>query len=192
MPQNVDDYAIDLERTPQCAYRIGIILGLFVQVEHGLVPILSWVADMPLDQARAAMEMQKANARKMTFLHGVCDGIAPGWPRDVEVGKVFAAAAHIANRIRNKYAHATFVSTGGAGVERLYVAVFADSLRTAARIEIATVEILDAEICFLKSLIVTMNNYVEARAANTPVNLEDIQGLVAAAPQPILYVLESA
>lgn len=191
MPKNVDDYAIDLERTPQCAYRVGIILGLFVQVEHGLVPILSWVADMPVDQARASMEMQKANARKMTFLQGVCNGIAPGWPRDVEVGKVFAAAAHIANRIRNKYAHATFVSTGGEGAERLYVAVFADSLSTAARIEIATIEILDAEICFLKSLIVAMDNYVEARAANAPINLEEIQGLVAGAPQPVFHVPQS-
>src|SRR5688500_1176665 len=169
MPQTVDDYAIDLERAPECARRIGIILGLFVQVEHGLVPILSWTAGMTLDQARVLLELQKQNSRKMTFLQGVCDGISPGWPRDVEVGKAFAAAAHIANRIRNKYAHASYSAAGEAGSETLYVAVFADDLRSASRVQIATIEILETEIRFLKSLIVAMRNYAEARAADTPV-----------------------
>ena len=191
MPQRVDDYAIDLERSPELARRIGIILGLFVQVEHGLVPILSWVADMPLDQARASMELQKQNARKVIFLKGVCEGISPGWPRDVEVGKLFATAANTANRIRNKYAHATYVSAEASGEERLYVAVFADGLHSASRVEIATPEILDEEIRFLKSLIVAMRNYIEARAATTPVNLDEIHGLVANAPQPVLYAPES-
>ncbi|MCA9876545.1 MAG: hypothetical protein KC442_02145 [Thermomicrobiales bacterium] len=146
----MDDYAIDLESNPECARRIAIILGLFVQVEHGLVPILSWVADMSLDQARVSLELQKQNARKVTFLQGVCDGISPEWPRDVEAGKIFAAAAHTANRIRNKYAHATYSVTGHAGSEQLSVAVFADSLRNATRIEVATIESLDTEIHFLK------------------------------------------
>ena len=192
MPQNVDDYAIDLERSPECARRIGIILGLFVQIEHGLVPVLSWVANMPLDQARVSLELQKQNARKVTFLKAVCDGISPEWPRDVEAGKAFASAAHIANRIRNKYAHATYSSMGGAGSEMMYVAIFADGFGTALREEIATPEILDTEIRFLKSLVVAMRNYAEARAANTPVNLQEIQRLVADAPQPVLYVPESA
>jgi hypothetical protein len=53
-------------------------------------------------------------------------------------------------------------------------------------VEIATPELLDAEIRFLKSLVVAMSNYTEARAANTPVNLQEIQDLVTSAPRPVL------
>lgn len=186
MPLTVEDYTIDLERTPECARRIGIILGLFVQVEHGLVPILSWCAGMTMDQARASLELQKMNSRKMTFLRGVCEGISPEWPRDVEAGKVFAAAALTANNIRNKYAHASYSLVGETDVETLHVAVFSDDLRNAARVEIATLETLDTEIGFLKSLIVAMHNYAEARAANTPVNRQEIENLATSAPEPFL------
>ncbi len=183
MPQTVDDYAIDLERTPECARRIGIILGLFVQVEHGLAPILSWVAGMTLDQAQAALAIQKQNSRKVLFLKGVCERISPESPRDVEAGKAFAAAAMTANRIRNTYAHGAYRLADAAEPETLYIAVFAD---VAVQEEIATVEILDTQIRFLKSLIVAMRNYAEARAAHTPVNLQEIQDLAAQAPQPFL------
>jgi hypothetical protein len=186
MPQNVDDYAIDLERAPECARRIGLILGLFVQVEHGLVPILSWCAGMPMDQARVSLELQKQNARKMGFLRGMCEGISPEWPRDVAAGKAFAHAAMTANRIRNKYAHASYSLMAEAGGEKLHVAVFSDDLRNAVRIEIATLETLEIEIFFLRSLIVAMHNYVEARAAETPINRQEIEELVATAPQPFL------
>jgi hypothetical protein len=186
MPQNVDDYAIDLERTPECARRIGIILGLFVQVEHGLVPILSWTAGMTLDQARVLLELQKQNARKMTLLQAVCNGISPEWPRDVAAGKAFAAAAHTANRIRNQYAHASYSAAGETGSEKLSVAVFSDGLSNVSRVEIVTLETLDTEIRFLKSLIVAMRNYAEARAADTPVNLQEIQDLAASTPRPFL------
>jgi hypothetical protein len=186
MPQHVDDYAIDLERAPACARRIGIILGLFVEVEHGLVPILSWTTGMPLDQAEVALEMQKQNGRKMIFLQRMCEGITPGWPRDAAAGQAFAAAALTANRIRNSYAHATYTLVGAAGSEELDVAVFADSPHNAMRVQIATVDILDAEIGFLKSLIVAMRNYAEARAANTPVNMQEIEALAANAPEPLL------
>lgn len=186
MPLTVDDYTIALESSPECARRIGIILALFVQIEHGLVPILSWCAGMTLDQARVSLELQKQNARKMSFLKGVCEGISPEWPRDVEAGKAFAAAAMTANNIRNKYAHASYSLADDAETEMLHVAVFSDDLRKAVRVEIATLETLETEIRFLKSLIVTMHNYAEARAASTPVNRQDIQDLVASAPRPFL------
>lgn len=187
MPQHVDDYAIALEQTPECTRRIGIILGLYVQIEHGLVPILSWTAGMSLDQARVALELQKQNGRKMSFLKGMCEAIAPGWPRDIAAGKAFAAVALTANQIRNKYAHASYSVAGDAGTEVLHVAVFGENLRRATRVEIATVEILDTEIRFLKSVIVTMANYVEARAANTPVNQQEIESLAAGTPPQFLH-----
>lgn len=185
MPLNVDDYAIDLERTPECARRIGIILGLYVQIEHGLVPILSWTTGMTLDQARVALEHQKQNGRKMSFLHRMCEGIAPEGTRDIAAGKAFAAAALNANEIRNTYAHASYHAAGDAGSEMLEVAVFSDKLQSAARVQIATVDMLDAEIRFLKSLLVAMQNYDEAREANLPVNLQEIEQLAASAPQPL-------
>ena len=186
MPLNVDDYAIDLEHMPECARRIGIILGLFVQVEHGLVPILSWTAGMSLDQAQAAMALQKQNTRKMLFLQGVCEGISPEWPRDVAAGLAFAAAAMTANRIRNKYAHASYHAAGDGGSEQLDVAVFADDVRNAPRVEIATVESLDVEIRYLKALVVAMRNYAAAREDNAPVNRQEIEDLAARTPQPFL------
>jgi hypothetical protein len=186
MPQTVDDYAIDLERSPECARRIGIILGLFVQIEHGLVPILSWTTGMSLDQAQVALELQKQNGRKMVFLHRMCEGITPEEPHDVAAGKAFAAAASTANLIRNTNAHASYHAVGDARPEELEVAVFSDNPRSASRVQIATVDILDAEIHFLKSLIVAMRNYAEARAANTPVNLQEIEQVAANHPRPVL------
>ncbi|MEZ4561458.1 MAG: hypothetical protein R2853_01810 [Thermomicrobiales bacterium] len=79
MPRNVDDYAIDLEQTPECARRIAIILGLFVQIEHGLVPILSWTAGMTMDQAQVALDLQKLKGRKMgSFTECVTESLPAG------------------------------------------------------------------------------------------------------------------
>lgn len=66
MPRNADDYAIDLEGTPERARRVGIIQCLFTHVEPGPVPILSWTAGMTLDQAWVLLERQKRNSRKTT------------------------------------------------------------------------------------------------------------------------------
>ncbi|MFN8661961.1 MAG: hypothetical protein U0075_08720 [Thermomicrobiales bacterium] len=123
----------------------------------------------------------------MTFPQRVCEGISPEWPRDVDTGKAFAAAALAANRIRNTYAHASYGAAGEAGSEVLRVAVFAETTSSAARVEIATPELLDAEIRFLKSLVVVMSNYVEARTANAPVNLQEIQDLVSITPMPVQH-----
>ena len=183
VPRQADDYTTALEITPECAHRIAIVLSLYVEVEHGLAPILSWTTGLTLDQAQAALALQKQNARKVLFLKGVCEQISPEWPRDVIAGKLFAQAIQAGNRIRNKYAHATYVSGGTPDAELLYVAVFAD---TAIGEEIATVEILDSEIHYMKSLIVAMHNYIAARAENAPVNLREIEDVVANAPQPFL------
>ena len=183
MPQHADDYTTALEITPECARRIATVLSLYVEVEHGLAPILSWATGLTLDQAQAALALQKQNARKVLFLKGVCEQISPESPRDVAAGKLFATAIQAGNRIRNKYAHATFTSAGTAETELLYVAVFAD---TAIGEEIATVALLDTEIHYMKSLIVAMSNYVEARAANAPGNLREIEDVIANAPQPFL------
>lgn len=182
MPQSVDDYWMAVEKTPECAQRIGISLGLFALIEHQLVPTLRWVANISLDQARVSLESHKHFSNKVAYIKAVCDAVQPDWQRDSEVGRLFAAAATTANRIRNKYAHATYGFTGEPGVELLFVRVFADSLGGQECEEVATPQILDTEIRFLKSVIVAMKNYAEARAVNKPINLQEIQHLVSFAP----------
>lgn len=107
----------------------------------------------------------------------------------MDAGQAFAAAALAANRIRNTYAHASYRSVGKAGSEVLYVAVPSESVSSEARVAIATPELLDAEIRFLKSLVVAMINDVEARATNAPVHLQDLQDLVLSVPQPVAHPL---
>jgi hypothetical protein len=185
MPYHVDDYQIAMEHTPEIARRIGTIFGLYVLIEFELVPALRWIANISPEQARVAMETHKQFSGKIAYIRAVCDVVQPDWPRDVEVGRAFATAALAASKIRNTYAHATYEWSGAEApepaVEQLVVRVQTNGLTGNVREEIATIRHLDAEIRFMKSVIVAMKNYSEARGANTPVDLQEIRALASLA-----------
>jgi hypothetical protein len=181
MPYSVDHYQIAMEHTPEIARRIGVIYGLYVLIEYELVPALRWIANISPEQARVALETHKQFSGKIAYIRAVCDVVQPDWPRDVEVGRAFATAALAASKIRNTYAHATYEWRGApasaSDPEQLAVRVQTNGLTGNVREEVASIRRLDAEIHFMKSLIVAMKNYTEARAADTPVNLQEIQAL---------------
>lgn len=181
MPYRVDDYQIAMEHAPEIARRIGVIFGLYVLIEYELVPTLRWIANISPEQARVAIETHKQFSGKIAYIRAVCDAVQPDWPRDVAVGQAFASAALAASKIRNRYAHATYEWSGepaeGPVVEQVVVRVQTNGLTGNVREEIATIRHLDAEIHFMKSLIVAMKNYSAARAANTPVDSQEIQDL---------------
>lgn len=181
MPYSVDDYQIAMEQAPEIARRIGVIYGLYVLIEYELVPALRWIANISPEQARVAMETHKTFSGKIGYIRAVCDVVQPDWPRDVEVGRAFAAAALAASKIRNRYAHATYEWSGEPASEQLIVRVQTNGLTGNVREELATIRHLDAEIHFMKSLIVAMKNYSEARAASTPVDLDEIRKLASMA-----------
>src|SRR5215218_4888482 len=112
MPYHVDDYQIAMEHTPEIARRIGTIFGLYVLIEFELVPALRWIANISPEQARVAMETHKTFSGKIGYIRAVCDVAQPDWPRDVEIGRAFAAAALSASKMRNRYAHATYERSG--------------------------------------------------------------------------------
>ncbi|MEZ4561459.1 MAG: hypothetical protein R2853_01815 [Thermomicrobiales bacterium] len=115
----------------------------------------------------------------------MCDGVSPGWLRDVAAGNAFGPAAITANIIRSTQAHVSYNSVEASGQEGLHVAVFADDLLCATQVEVATVVPLDAAIRCLAPSIVAMRNSAEARAANAPVNRQEIADLAASAPRPL-------
>lgn len=188
MPYRVDDYQIAMEHTPEIARRIGTIFALYVLIEYELVPTLRWIANISPEQARVALETHKQFSGKIAYIKAVCNALQPDWPRDEEAGRAFAVAALMASKIRNKYAHATYEWSGPSasvpepGAEQLFVRVVTNGLGDNVREEVATIQHLDAEIRFMKSLIVAMKNYSEARAANTPVDFQEIQALASTAP----------
>jgi hypothetical protein len=186
MPYRVEDYRIALEDHPECACRIGIIFGLYVLIEYELVPTLRWIANISPEQAQVALETHKQFSGKIAYIKAVCDAVQPDWVRDVEVGRAFAAAALAASKIRNKYAHATYGWIAQPGPdpagERLLVQVQTNRLGGVVREEVATLQQLDAEIHFMKSLIVAMKNYAAARETHTPVNRQEIHQLAPMAP----------
>ena len=181
MPYRVDDFQIPMEHAPEIARRIGLVYALYVLIEYELVPTLRWMANISPEQARVALETHKQFSGKIASIGAVCDAAQPDWPRDVEVGRAFATAALAASKIRNTYAHATDEGEGAPAVdpasEQLAVRVQTNGLTGNAREETATIRRLDAEIHFMKSLIVAMKNYSEARAADAPVDLEEIRAL---------------
>lgn len=185
MPLTVDDFQIPMERTPEIARRIGHIYGLYVLIEYELVPALRWIANISPEQARVAMETHKTFSGKIGYIRAVCDVVQPDWPRDVEVGRAFAAAAQAASKIRNRYAHATYELGGelasALNSEQIVVRVQTNGLTGNVREEVATIQHLDAEIGFMKSLIVAMKNYSEARAAGAPVNFQEVRALASLA-----------
>jgi hypothetical protein len=181
MVDSPSNYWIALEKTPECARRIGIVIGLFATIEHELVATFRWIANMLPDHARVAMESHKQFSNKIAYLEAVCATPQPDWERDIEACRQFADAAKIANTIRNKYAHATYGWDGVPGSETLYLSVFADSLGGAARKEVANIAILDNDILYLKSVIVAMTNYRTARAAGAKPDLLEIQRAISKA-----------
>ena len=185
MPYRVEDYQIAMEQTPEIARRIGVVYGLYVVIEYELVLALRWIANISPEQARVALETHKQFSGKIAYIRAVCEVEQPDWPRDVEVGRAFATAALAASKIRNTYAHATYAMTGvdtpDPAAEQLAVRIQTNGLTGNVREETATIRRLDAEIHFMKSLIVAMKNYVEARAVNGPVDLQEIRALAALA-----------
>lgn len=188
MPYRVDDYQIAMEHAPEIARRIGVVFGLYVLIEYELVPTLRWIANISPEQARVAMETHKQFSGKIAYIRAVCDVVQPDWPRDVEVGRAFAAAALAASKIRNRYAHATYEWNGESASElaseQLTVRVQTNGLTGNVREEIATIRHLDAEILFMKSLIVAMKNYSEARTTGGPADLLEIRALASLAQAP--------
>jgi len=181
MTNPTDNYEAALEKTPECARRIGIIMGLFAMVEIHLVGMFRWIANMDPDPARIAMESHKHFSNKIVYLLAVCDAKQPHWERDVEAGKHFAAGLKLANTIRNKYAHSKYGWTGEPGTEILFLSVFADSIGGHQREEIADIQILDTDILFLKSLIAAMRHYCADREAGRPPDLSEIQQAISMA-----------
>jgi hypothetical protein len=188
MPYRVDDFKIPMEHTPEIARGIGVVYGLYVLIEYELVPALRWIANISPEQAQVALETHKQFSGKIAYIRAVCDVVQPDWPRDVDVGRAFAAAALAASKIRNTYAHAAYEWSGvpapEPALEQLAVRVQTNGLTGNVREEVATIQRLDAEIDFMKSLIVAMKNYSEARATDTPVNLQEIRALASLAPVP--------
>lgn len=186
MQYRVEDYRIPLEQHPEAARRIGIIFGLYVMIEIELVATLRWVANVSSEQALVALETHKQFSGKIAYIRAVCDVVQADWPRDSEVGHAFAAAAMTASKIRNKYAHATYGQDVGSASrsaeEPLFVRVQTNRLGGIVREEVATIQQLDAEIHFMKSLIVSMKNYAAAREANSPINVQEIRQLASLAP----------
>ena len=186
MPYSVDDYQIAMEQAPEIARRIGVVFGLYVLIEYELVPSLRWIANVSPEQARVALETHKTFSGKIGYIRAVCNAVQPDWPRDVKVGLALAEAALAASKIRNRYAHATYEWSDEPAAEpdseQLVVRVQTNGLTGNVREELATIRHLDAEIHFMKSLIVAMKNYAEARAANTPVNGDEIRALASRAP----------
>jgi hypothetical protein len=178
MTSSVEKYWTAVERTPECARRIGIIFGLFARIEIQFVDAFRWIANMDPDQARVALESHRHFSNRIGYLEGVLKAIQPNWERDVDWGQEFLAAVAKANKIRNKYAHSDYGWTGEPGSELLFVRVFADSLGGQVREEIANISILDKDILFLRSLIDAMTNYCIARAAGEPADLVEIRRVV--------------
>jgi hypothetical protein len=184
MTSSAHKYWTALEKTPECARRIGIIFGLFATIENQFVDTFRWIANMDQDQARVALESHRHFSSWISYLEGVLKTTQPNWERDFDAGKEFLAAVTVANKIRNKYAHSTYGWTGEPGSELLFVRVFADSLGGQEREEIANVSILDSDILFLGSVIDAMTNYCSDRAAGKPPDLQEIRSAITKA-QPV-------
>ncbi len=191
MTSDRDKYWTALEKTPECARRIGIIFGLFARIEIQFVDVFRWIANMDSDQARVALESHRHFSNRIGYLDGVLKAIQPNWERDVNWGTEFHSAITKANKIRNKYAHSDYGWTGEPGSELLFVRVFADSLGGQVREEIANISILDNDILFLRSLIDAMTNYCHARAAGEPPELREIRRAVTRAQPVHLRYLKS-
>ena len=187
MPYRVEDYQIALEQHPDAARRIGIIFGLYVMIEYELVPTLRWIANVSPEQALVALETHKTFSGKIAYIKAVCDVEQADWPRDADGGRAFAAAALAASKIRNKYAHATYGWRGdpapARAMEQLFVRVQTNRLGGVVRKEAATIQQLDAEMHFMKSLIVAMKNYAAAREASLPVDRQEIVQLSKQVPR---------
>lgn len=185
MPYTVDDFTIPMEQAPEIARRIGVIYGLYVLIEYELVPALRWIANISPEQARVALETHKTFSGKIAYIRAVCSVEQPDWPRDVEVGRAFADAALAASKIRNRYAHATYEwseeAVAAPGTEQLVMRTQTNGLTGNVREELTTIRHLDAEIHFMKSLIVAMKNYSEARTTGTAVDLKEIRALASLA-----------
>ncbi len=171
MPRTVDDYSIALEQTPECARRIGIILGLFAMVEFRLVETVRWIADTHRDLALVSLGSHKGFAAKIEYVAAICRWTQPDWPRDSEAGATFVRALRIANSIRNKYAHSRY-SKAGSEMLRLEVA---NQMGKADSVERADIQALDEDILFLKHLIVAMINYCEARGRGQESDLSELR-----------------
>jgi hypothetical protein len=81
MSRRDDNYHTALEETPECARRIGIIIGLFGSLEVQLVDTFRWIAGMEFDPARVAMDLHSQFANEIAYVEAVCNAKQPNWQR---------------------------------------------------------------------------------------------------------------
>ncbi len=99
--------ALEMDKGPPYAAKVGVIISLFALVENYSPHILRMLTGLNKQDARAIMGVFRAFSNRIDLLKAVYK------PRgelsvDAVVGSHYAGLFNEANKIRNKYAHATY------------------------------------------------------------------------------------
>jgi hypothetical protein len=172
MPLAPETYSIKLEEAPECAKRIGIIIGLFAIAERQLIDTFHWLANIDIDVAAVSLGSHGGFSSQLRYVEATMDANQPNWPRGIDEGKLFVSALKKVNTIRNKYAHSIYSLSGP---EILHLQVFAGQIGNRTSEERADVAILDEDIAFLKTVIVEMKNYCESKSHHTKFDVSSLK-----------------
>jgi len=110
LTREAETYNVALDAEPTYAAMVGSIISMFALIEGYAPQILSCLTGLSSQDARAIMGAFRAFSNRLDLIKAVYKTRGPT-SVDAIVGGHYVSLLNEANRIRNKYAHATYSTT---------------------------------------------------------------------------------